>query len=446
MAYTPEALQTRLEELGTQPRYLVAFSGGLDSTVLLGSLVRLIENWSALRLRAAHVDHGLQEDSGRWTAHCSEQSSRWDVPFLCSQVVVEKDSPGGPEAAARTARYQALAELLEPGEVLLTAHHRDDQLETVLLNLLRGSGVKGLGGMPELARFGRGFHARPLLPFRRAELEDYARGAGLSWLDDPSNADRRFDRNYLRHEVLPLLERRWPSAATTVGRNALHIQDAARLLDALAEADLARVGDAESLSVGRLRMLDVARQRNLLRHWIAGLELPVPGSVVLEIIRDVLEARSDSEPKVCWPGAEVRRYGDRLYAMTPLPPVPSGVVGTLTGAGPCELPAPFGTLRITAADTGPRLKHACAENGFKVRFRTGGEKLRLPGREHRHVVKKLFQDKGVLPWMRQRLPFLYVGDRLAAVADLWVDAGFAADSGERGYRVVWEHHPPVHRR
>ena len=289
----------------------VALSGGLDSSVLLAALARV----RARPLRAIHVDHGLHPDAALWSAHSVALAARCGV--ACEVVRVNANAVRGesPEAAARVARYAALAGRLSPGEALLTAHHGDDQLETVLLQWLRGGGLRAVAGMRPVAPFADGWRVRPLLGFTRIEVEDWARGQGLEWLEDPSNADPRFDRNFLRREVLPVLRSRWPAAARTVGRVAAQAAEALDLEATLAADDLAGLTVGDTLLLARLEHLPPSRQRLALRAWLRGRGIDPPPAATLESLRrDMLAAAPERIPETRWPGAVVRRYRGRLHA------------------------------------------------------------------------------------------------------------------------------------
>lgn len=406
-------------------RYIVAYSGGLDSHVLLHALSRL-----GVTLAAVHVHHGLSRHADLWAEHCQAQCAALRVPCTVMRVQVPRVG-GGLEAAARDARYAALEQVLGTGEMLLTAHHQDDQAETLLLMLLRGAGVAGLSAMPAVRSFGSGLLGRPLLELPRAVLHDYAVVHALSWVDDESNYDTDLDRNYLRHEVLPVLRRRWPVVERTLARTAAHLAEAGELMAGLAAADLATAhgGHAGTLSVAVLNSLAVPRRRNLLRHWLRDLRLPLPDTAHLHRIeQEVLPARLDARPRVDWPGAEVRRYRDDLYAMTPLLPVPDTEL-PWDLAQPLLLPDGRCLVASPAVGRGLSLKRLAAAR-VTVRFRAGGERCAPVGRGHSHELKKLFQEAGVPPWERERVPLLFVDDVLAQVVGYWICASHAAAPGE----------------
>jgi tRNA(Ile)-lysidine synthase len=429
-----------LEEVAGRPaRLLVAFSGGLDSTVLLHALAAARER-HGVPVVAAHVDHGLQPESAEWSAWCRMFAARLGIDFIALDVEVDRHSGLGLEAAARAARYDALARLLGEGDWLLSAHHRDDQAETLLLNLTRGSGPSGLAGIGEVRPLGAGWLVRPLLAVSRAALEEYANRHSLEWITDPTNEDPQFDRNYLRHEVLPLLDARWPGISERLGRSAVLAGEAAALLGELAALDRGRLGERpDRLQLEPFRELSAARQRNVLRHVLTQLGLPLPGAAQLEqIVSELVPAREDAQPLVAWPGAEARRYRDRLYLLRGAGAEPEPVDA---GSSDCiRLPDELGVLRLRrGAEAG--LSDAVLERGLELRFRSGGERLKPSGHIHTRTLKKLLQEEGIVPWMRDRVPLLYSGGNLVAVADLWI----AADAvSQPGTAVQWQRRPALH--
>lgn len=417
-------------------RVRVAFSGGLDSSVLLHLLAG---NWSVgrRRLEAMHVHHGLHPDANRWADHCRRVCAGLNVPFRLRhvQVVTAGDSP---EASARDARYRALAGGLNAGDVVVTAHHADDQAETVLLRLLRGAGVHGLRAMvgsAPLAGAPGVRIVRPLLALDRARLAVYARDAGLQWVEDPANVAPDFDRSYLRQAIVPHLRARWPAMARTLSRSADLCADAVEILDGAARADLAVVSlDHNALSVSAMKRLPPARRRNVLRIWLQILELPPPSASHLHRLEaTVLVAGADTMPCMTWSGVEVRRYRNAVYAMPPLPK-PPGADLLLDWSGETPLILPPGCGRLVPANTG------MAPRSLTVRFRQGGERMRPRAGGPSRPVRKLFQEAGMPPWVRQRAPFLYHDGVLVNVAGQWSDAAFEAG----GEAVAWDHRLPGH--
>jgi len=417
----------------------VALSGGLDSTVLLVALARLrAEGGLPSPVRALHVDHGLQADSRRWAAACRLLAEALGIPFEDVRVEVPDAAGLSPEAAARTARYGAFAARLAPGEVLLTAHHADDQLETILLQWLRGGGLRAVAGMAAVAPFGEAsWHVRPLLDFPRVDLARWAEEQGLQWLEDPSNADRRFDRNYLRLEVLPALRARWPGAATTASRVAEYARDALALEAACVEGDLPAALSGRALRLEALVRLPEPRQRAVLRAWLAGLGLPPASARTLAALRhDMTVAAAGRIPETRWQGTVVRRYRGHLFASSQGQPF-----ATREGEWPLSGGEPYAwsaaSRLVSVATTGDGLSRARLPERLSVRQRVGGESFVPRGGAHRRDLRKWLQERDVLPWRRGELPLLFAGDRLVAVADLGVAADFAARSDEPSWRIEW---------
>ncbi|MBE0510641.1 MAG: tRNA lysidine(34) synthetase TilS [Gammaproteobacteria bacterium] len=435
MSFSSETLLATLQDLPTPTGYCVALSGGLDSTVLLHAMAVLRESLS-VPLRALHIDHGIDADSARWGDHCAALCADLAIPLDCLRVTLHERKAQGLEASARQARYAAFDEALDAGEMLLSAHHRDDQTETLLLQLLRGGGVHGMAGMPLVRQLGQAYLARPLLGVARAELLAYAQSQGLRWIEDPSNLDTRLERNYLRHRLIPQLEQRRAGQAKVLARSAAHFAENAELLDELAAVDLAACADGEALMIPALLRRSPARQRNLLRFFVRQAGLPLPDHRRLQaILDDLLPAAADAEPRVSWPGAELRRYRDRLYAMPPLPALPeAGWQQEWDGQEVLRLPGGLGDYRLLPQQGG--LAPSCLQGQvLTIRLRGGGERLRLPGHAHHASLKTLFQQRGIPPWQRARVPLLYLDGVLAQVAGFWTEAAFAVAQGERGYML-----------
>ena len=436
MPFTSTALLAWLQAAAPKRPCWVAYSGGLDSQVLLHAL-SVSRGSLPAGLGAVHVDHGLHPDSQHWAARCQSRCLAWDVPFHALRVDAEPAPGESPEAAARRARYAALSDWLAPGACLLTAHHQDDQAETLLLQLLRGSGPRGLAAMPARAPLGRGWLVRPLLAFTREELRRYAGAHGLDWIDDPSNADPAYERNFLRTEVMPPLSRRWPGLPRVLARAARHQSEAAHLLDALGRIDLQQLAEGRTLSLPALLELDAERQRNVLRFWLRELRLPVPSAAVMErVLDDVLGAGTDARPRVHWHGAELRRYRQRLFASPPLPAHDVTQTWTWRPQQPLRLETAGGVLSAVAVQ-GAGVAAALGTRTLQIGFRCGGEVIRRLGHRHHQTLKKLFQARGIPPWERDRVPLVYHGNDLIAVAGLWVCAGFEAPPGTPGIRFVW---------
>lgn len=404
----------------------IAYSGGLDSSVLLHAMAQLRPELEH-ELHAIHADHGLQADSASWVDHCDRQCAALGIQLHKVHLNLRVPPGESLEAAARDARYQAFSTILGAGDVLLTAHHADDQVETVLLQLLRGAGVSGLAGMPAIKPWHQGWLARPLLPFSRQELELYARDNKLHWMEDASNQDVRFSRNLLRQRVVPQLKTRWPGLLKTVARSAGHCASAAKLVDELAATDLRTCQGANPwrLSMVELEKLSRVRQENLLRYWIKRRGLNLPNAhKIRRILSEALTAGEASHPLVKWQGAELRRYLGELYIMPPLPTPEPGWLVAWDGSHPLQLPPGLGELRVD------RHSICIAESAWnagrvQVGFRSSGLKCTPAGRDGGRSFKRLCQDMNIPAWLRPLLPLLLVDGKLAAVADYCVCKPFA---------------------
>ncbi len=440
-AFDPEHLVRVLAPFSGAARVWVAFSGGLDSTCLLSAAAAVRGSLPA-PLAAVHLDHGLHPDSPRWAEHCRAVCSAMDIPMVTRRLAIGPIPGESLEAIAREARYTALAARLGPGELLLTAQHQDDQAETLLLALLRGSGLEGLAAMPLMSDLGPGRLVRPLLGVPRAALEAYAREQGLTWIEDPSNASLTFDRNYLRQRVLPLLRARWPAAAATLARSAAHCAEAVELIQDWAGQVLAGLGGSRpgTLSIPALRRLDPPLCRAVLRQWLRREGFRLPDSAHLgRILGEVLPARADGRPLVSWAGCEIRRYRGELFALRPLPPGPADEPLSWNGAV-LELPQPLGTLALAPLERFSEVGAGDPVRPLQVRFGVEGQWCRPSATGHRRPLKKLFQEAGIPAWLRPHVPLVFDGDRLVAVAGVCGCARQRA-SDSRAQRIRWCGHP-----
>ncbi|MCB1735812.1 MAG: tRNA lysidine(34) synthetase TilS [Gammaproteobacteria bacterium] len=376
----------------------VAYSGGLDSHVLLHALA----SRDYPGLHAIHVDHALHPDSLAWVDHCRRVCADLEVPYRSVCVDASPGQGESPEASARDARYAAFVGLMSPGDWLVTAQHRDDQMETVLLQLLRGAGPKGLAAMPESAPLGAGHQLRPLLDFDRRDLAGYAQRHDLEWLEDPSNGDTRFDRNYLRHEVIPVLRKRWPSAAQTVARSARLSAAAAEALSREAATDLAsiRTTDGSTLPVLPLMALDGTRAREVLRQWLAERNAPTPSEHMLtRIIAELAAARPDASPVIpLGRNGSLRRFQGDIHWVAPLPSVQHWHLDWPDPNEPLELPLGLGTLDWVEP---PSL------SALLVAPRRGGERFRSGDARPNRALKDILREQGWPPWLRPHLPMVW---------------------------------------
>ncbi|MBD5699541.1 tRNA lysidine(34) synthetase TilS, partial [Citrobacter freundii] len=390
---------------------LVAFSGGLDSTVLLHQLVQ----WRALHpdvaLRAIHIHHGLSPHADSWVQHCESVCAQWQVSLVVERVHLEDDGLGI-EAQARRARYQAFAQTLLPGEVLMTAQHLDDQCETFLLALKRGSGPAGLSAMGESSPFAGTQLIRPLLAQTREALEAWARQHELCWIEDESNQDDTYDRNFLRLRVTPLLQQRWPHFAQAVARSAALCAEQESLLDELLASDLADcITSRGTLLLTPLMMMSGVRRAALLRRWLAGLNAPMPSRDGLERIwQEVALAREDASPSFRLGEYEVRRYQSQLWWVKSVDGQSETVISWLEWKTPLTLPAGLGSVQLISAGD---LRLPQADEVVSIRFKAPGL-LHIVGRNGGRKLKKIWQEQGIPPWRRDTTPLLFYGETLIA--------------------------------
>lgn len=433
-----EQIYSALRKLTSCRQIVVAYSGGVDSHVLLAALAKARDHDSSLHLSAIHINHGIHKEADAWAKHCQKISTALNVPchiekvnvpaFIAHSSNIQKKKPSL-ETAARHLRYEALERLMPQDAALLTAHHADDQAETLLLQLLRGSGPKGLAAIPAHSMLGRIELLRPLLTFSRQEILEFAKQRELQWIEDESNLDLSIERNYLRQKIIPELKLKWPGMLKTLGRAATNCYETFQLTEVLAEQDYEIVAIKEgsqschfnlcssvTLDCSKLSSLAKIRQRNVLRYWLECLQLPIPSRVKLEEIQSaVLAAAPDASPLVSWHGAEIRRYQNKLYAMTPLSmhDVTQAFPWHITKGSPTfVLPNGLGTLHA-------EFKAPTNQQNIDVtiRFRQGGERIRPRGSKHSHSLKKLMQEWNIPSWVRDRIPLIYIGDHLAAVVN-----------------------------
>jgi|26BtaG_2_1085354.scaffolds.fasta_scaffold18321_2 tRNA(Ile)-lysidine synthase len=434
----PEALCTPVRELSDFSRLWVALSGGLDSTVLLHLAAHC--HGPAGTVHAVHINHQLQSNASETEAFCRALCADLNVPLIVERVSIDTDNAregaGGIEEAARNARYRVLEDLIRPRDILVMAHHGDDQAETVLFRILRGSGVAGLAGMPASRALGAGRLVRPLLHLERSELEGCARAAGLSWIDDPSNSDERFDRNFLRHTVLPLLRTRWPQLNRRLRHSAEACAESEILNRKLAALQWRSLGgERDRLPKQGLVTLSLAEQKNLIRWWVRerGFQPPSVGDWQ-QVIQELLFAGDDREPELRGEGFSLRRFQGDLYLVPEAVPLPETPVAL--EPGPARRWGEW-TLKLeptgTAKATPPPIRVSTRQGGERVRF--------YPGARSRSL-KKWLQELAVPPWQRARLPLVFAGPEgageLIAIGDLWCSEQYSGGAHAAGWRLVVE--------
>lgn len=436
MKLTPAFIASKLSP-HTAKNIIIGYSGGVDSHVLLHLLAHLSEFKN--KITAVYIHHGLQACADDWAIHCGQVAHNLDVNFKVVHVNAQPATGQSPEEAARNARYQAFKEIVTENDILLFAQHRNDQLETVLLQLFRGAGLKGLSGMPAAIELSRGVLLRPLLDVNQQEVSAYAQQHKLHWIEDPSNQDMQFDRNYLRQKIIPLLEQRWPGLDITVSRVAKHCAAAQTAIsDRVKEQMLAIYqADKQSLSISGLLAQDNLNQQWIIREWLNHLGVRMPRQKVMTaILQDVLLARQGANPVVRHDGYAIRRYQDSLYLVAEHTKPNLSQVIIWPAGNESLLLADNGQLQLSDAQQGiPR--YMWQQGKICVKYRQGGEKIALVNRAGRHSLKKLYQEAGIAPWRRDMIPLIYINGELAAIAGYWISADFYAQ-GEVCINLVWE--------
>jgi tRNA(Ile)-lysidine synthase len=391
-------------------RVWVAYSGGVDSHVLLHCLASMRP--ANYELLAIHINHSLSNQAEKWAQHCAIVCQQLEIAYFVREVQVIVPPRTSLEAAAREARYQAIQELIEDGDIVVTAQHADDQAETLLLQLFRGSGVPGLAAMPVWSKLGTGQLGRPLLSCTREQILNYALEHNLTWIEDESNINLRFERNFLRQQIMPQLINRWPKLNLTLVRAAQHQAQASLLLDEYAAIDLQTcINPNNSLNLDELANFPHYRQNNILRYWLKNLAFPTPSTAQLQqIIQQVINAKNHTQPLISWSGIELRRYRNQLFALPNLPAVNNNII---TWHPSQNLNLNLGKLQAWPSANYPCPASLYLNSAVTVKFRRGGESIYIRG--HRHKVKKILQQLPLPAWLRAFVPLIYVGDRLVAI-------------------------------
>ena len=464
--------QTSLESLSApseNAHYVVAYSGGIDSHVLLHCCKKL-----KLTVRAVHVHHGLQNIADEWVTHCQSICRVLDIHLDVIYVDAKKNKGQSPEEAARSVRYQALGNNLIDGDCLLTAQHLNDQAETLLLQLFRTASTAGLSAMPVQRQLGRNSHLRPLLSFSRQEIEKFAEDNSLNWIEDPTNQDVSYDRNFIRKEIVPLLENRWPKITGQLSRVASLQSNNLQVLEDMAAIDLANLINVPAyqsiasfysvvsvLSISRLKKLSVARRLNVLRYWMIKTLRNQPANIsskispiisptrnlLEEMDRAVVNSVPDANPVITFSGFEIRKFHSDLYILKSARPC--ATAGKKRGdlehndlkqdtvwkpLSPVLIPAL--NIQLKSIDSiGEGLNRDLLNESLTIRFRKGGEVFHPADRLHSQRLKKLLQEANIPPWDRESIPLVYFKDELIAVAGLWVGKQYAVSGDEQGWLI-----------
>ncbi len=490
---TPQAFHFHLKQLTDADQYLIAYSGGIDSHVLLHLCAQLKNSPNGFdqSFSAVYIDHGLSVQAKKWGQHCQHICFELDIPLTIIEVDARAKKRQSPEASARIARYQAFSRLLAKDECLLTAQHLDDQTETLLLQLLRGSGVRGLASMPRVKHFADGFLCRPMLDYKKQDIVSYAEQHQLHWVDDESNQQQRYDRNYLRHSVLPLLEKRWPSVQKSFSKSAELLSEAQFLMDEMAESDIQSLyfinetGAAEQdklllepvlalLEKSKNTLLHCSsfneksrqyiRLNNVLRYWINLNHLPLPSKKILEqIVISVIGAGEDKSPLVYWKRdsfhCEIRKYRGKIYlrdvsnshyklkqtSNTPQHYLLSKkllsknasleiIQNTYNNDRRCIIK--LLPVQESGKQTGFN-KQALLSKELIVSFRQGGERFRKTADAHSQQLKHWFQEQGIPPWEREQIPLIYWGEELIQVGNDIVNESLISDDNDNSLIICW---------
>lgn len=438
MALAPLDLQNHLQSLAPPgvKRLVVAYSGGVDSHVLLHLLSASRQPLPVLVL---HLDHAIHPDSSRWAEHCQKVCDELGLELKQLELENSLGQSGNLEERAREARYRAFCGQMQPGDLLLTAHHQDDQAETLLLQLLRGAGLQGLSAAAAIRPLGPGWLARPMLRYSREQILSYAREQGLQWRDDPSNQDSRFDRNYLRNELIPLLRQRWPAATATMARSAGHLAETRGLLDPLLDQKLFEllVAGGTALQLTPQLTDDDPLLRTLVRHWISlrGHRQP-PERRLCEFTRAVRSAEPDRQPVIHWDDVSLRRYRDQLHLVREIPQMAPCRM-RWDGTSPLKLPGELGQIRLEQGgeiDPGRLLGRQLEVIAGEL---VSQFTCQLPGRPAKSL-KNLFQELGVPPWERGITPLLLVDGEIGAVGERLVCSCLRGESARSGLKLTWE--------
>jgi tRNA(Ile)-lysidine synthase len=408
-------------------RFVIALSGGLDSRVLLHLMGRFIRDNPQYQCDAVHVHHGLSGNADKWAQQCQQWAFEEKITYChIEHVTLALGNRISVEQQAREQRYLALSKHIQQGDCLLTAQHADDQLETFLLALKRGSGPAGLASMPESTTFGIGYHLRPLLQVTRQSITDYGIAHQLEWVEDESNQDQRYDRNFLRHQITPLLHQRWPGIRKAVSRSAVLCGEQEALLNELLASHLSKALHVDqSLKIVELGSERIGKQ--LIRQWLSLFTVLMPSQAQLQQIwHSVVWAQDDANPQVCCGSHQIRRYKQRLYVVKQWADI-SRFQQECKLNQPCSLPEELGTLVITTVKVSGTLRLPLKNETVSVRFEPEGIEAKPQGRIGKRKLKKLFQEYEVPSWNRRRTPLVFYNDRLAAVAGLFVTEDFVGE-------------------
>ena len=417
-------------------KFLLAFSGGVDSMVLLDLLMNLVKESD--QLRVVHINHNLNEYSDDWAQFSSKVCEKYDLPLINASVKPKRQGKGL-EADARALRYQSFREIIQDNEYLLTGHHQDDQMETLLYRIFRGTGIGGLRAIRRKTKFGKGFLYRPMLNVSRDKIEEYARLKNLKWICDSSNNDSSYDRNYLRKDIIPLIKKRWPSVEKKVSRLAVIAEQNQSLLNEFAIEDIGKLKNYSHLDAGTLSGKSYPRIVNIFRFMINKNNMGVPSMQVLnEGIKTLMHSKSES-PSMTWNDYSIRRYKHRLYFLNSSLNSPNNLLAEISWdiKKTINLGENLGSIQARFL-TGDGISLNKCPKSLAIKYRKGGEEIKPSGHKITKSLKNLFQENNVLPWVRDKIPLIYVDQELISVGDLWFNQDYKASNNEDGFLVTWD--------
>jgi len=417
-------------------KFLLAFSGGVDSVVLLDLLVNVLKESDALRI--IHINHNLNEHSNDWAQFSSEVCEKYDLPLICESVEPKRHGKGL-EADARELRYQSFRDVIQDDEYLLTGHHQDDQMETLLYRIFRGTGIDGLMAIRREIKFGKGFLYRPMLNISREKIEEYAQLKNLKWIYDSSNDDSSYDRNFLRKDIIPLIKKRWPSVENKVSRLSVIAEQNQLLLNELAIEDVGQLKNYNHLDIETLSEKSYPRIINIFRFMIKKNNMSVPSMQVLnEGIKTLMHSKSKS-PSMTWNDNTIRRYKHRLYFLNSALNSPNDLSNEMSWdiKKTINLGKNLGSIQARFLNGEGISLNRCPSN-LAIKYRKGGEEIKPSGHKITKSLKNLFQENNVLPWVRDKIPLIYVDQELISVGDLWFNQDFKASANEDGFLITWD--------
>ena len=417
-------------------KFLLAFSGGVDSVVLLDLLVNVLKESDALRI--IHINHNLNEHSNDWAQFSSEVCEKYNLPLICESVEPKRHGKGL-EANARELRYQSFRNVIQDDEYLLTGHHQDDQMETLLYRIFRGTGIDGLRAIRREIKFGKGVLYRPMLNISREKIEEYAQLKNLKWIYDSSNDDSSYDRNFLRKDIIPSIKKRWPSVENKVSRLSVIAEQNQLLLNELAIEDVGQLNNYNHLDIETLSEKSYPRIINIFRFMIKKNNMSVPSMRVLnEGIKTLMHSKSKS-PSMTWNDNTIRRYKHRLYFLNSALNSPNDLSNEMSWdiKKTINLGKNLGSIKARFLNGEGISLNRCPSN-LAIKYRKGGEEIKPSGHKITKSLKNLFQENNVLPWVRDKIPLIYVDQELISVGDLWFNQDFKASANEDGFLITWD--------